>query len=308
MAKILVTGGAGFIGSATVARLKHAGHTVVVFDNLENACAARIPADVGFIQADVRDSEAVLAACRGVDAIIHLAALVSVPLSLEDPDRFDAVNVTGTRHVLAASRAQGIRRVVLASTAALYGPDAPLPWDEGIVPAPRTPYATGKWQNEKDAAQFVRDGAGEAICLRFFNVYGPGQSADAPYSGAIAKALIAAKHGLPFTIYGDGEQSRDFVHVDDVARAIEMALFAPAGGGGQFNVATGRSVTLNETLAMLEAVGGREMQVSYGPARGGDIKYSSAAVRAIRDRFGFEAQIPLEDGLRRTWHDVANPH
>jgi UDP-glucose 4-epimerase len=195
----------------------------------------------------------------------------------------------------------GVKKIVLASTAALYGPDAPLPVHEHLPPDPRTPYAAGKWQNEKDAARFVEQGLGEAVCLRFFNVYGPKQSADSPYAGAIAKAMMAARLGLPFTVFGDGEQTRDFIHVHDVARAISHALFTAAFPYGTYNIATGHSVTLNHILGVLETVSGGSITVNREPARHGDIRHSSASVGAAARHLGFQAAITLADGLRQTW-------
>ena len=293
---ILVTGGAGFIGSHSVAALLADGHTDRVFDNLSSGQAANVPAEAELVIADITDHAAVEAAIRGCAATLHLAALVSVPQSLEQPIETLAVNTTGTAHLLEAARRAGCARVVLASTCAVYG-DIPGVKDEQAPLRPLVPYATSKLMAEELMRCYARSYGVQAISLRYFNVYGPRQRADSPYSGVLARWCAAARAGQLCRVFGDGEQTRDFVSVHDVARANLMALTSPAAVSGEvYNVATGRATSLNDILTTLRDLVGPQFSWEHAPARTGDIPHSRGDSARLQD-LGWHPQVGLSAGL-----------
>lgn len=297
---MLITGGAGFIGSAIARRFLAAGDAVRILDNLETGQAANVPDGCELIVGDVRDAEATMRATTGCELVIHQAAMVSVPRSVAEPLLCQAINVEGTRHVLEAAAASGARRVVLASSAAVYGDGPEQPKHEGLTPAPASPYAYAKWLNELDAAYFSRYRGLETICTRYFNVFGPGQSPDSPYSGVISIAASKLIKGEPFTIFGTGEQTRDYVYLDDVVSAVVAAGTAPQLPGEVVNVGTGTRTSL---LALLETMGraiGKAPLLQFAPSRPGDVLHSVADVSRLRDGLGFRAETPLGVGLERT--------
>ncbi|MBK8047820.1 MAG: NAD-dependent epimerase/dehydratase family protein, partial [Anaerolineales bacterium] len=251
--KILITGGAGFIGSHTVQAALAAGHSVRVLDNLSTGLRTNLPVDVDLIEGDVNDTAAVAKALAGCDAVLHLAALVSVPYSMRDPVATFHINTEGAVTLLEAAHQCGIRRFVLASTCAVYG-DLPGRKTEGSPVQPLSPYAASKLAAEAWVQVYARAYAMETVVLRYFNVYGARQRADSPYSGVIARWCSAAAAGRPCTVYGDGQQTRDFVAVQDVAAANLLALTAELPWGEIFNIATGESITLNTLLQALETV------------------------------------------------------
>lgn len=294
--QILVTGGAGFIGSHTVEALLGAGHTVRVIDNLSTGNAANLPADVELIVGDVCDLPVVQQAIAGCTAVIHLAALVSVPQSLTQPLQTYTVNTTGTAYLLDAARQANVRRVVLASTCAVYGNKS-----ERITEAtpvdPLVPYATSKLLAEQLMHMYARCYGIETVCLRYFNVYGLRQQFDSPYSGVIARWSAAVRAGQPCTVYGDGTQTRDFVAVRDVAQANLLALTAPLPQALHvFNVASGRSISLNHLLETLGTILHRDIDVAYAPARAGEILHSSADTSRLR-QMGWQPETTLAQAL-----------
>ncbi|MGH2614323.1 MAG: SDR family oxidoreductase [Thermomicrobiales bacterium] len=299
----LVTGGAGFIGSHLVGRLIERGESVCVFDDfstgtIDNLDTVRDRIDL--IAGDVRDEGSVRRAVDGACVIFHQAAISSVQRAIEDSRTTLEVNVVGTLNVLVAAREAGCRRVVFASSAAVYG-DAPgLPRSETMTPRPLSTYAVSKLAGEHLCSVFARTSGLETVALRYFNVFGPRQAPGSPYSGVIARFLDALRMGAPPIVYGDGEQSRDFVAVDDVVEANLRAASAPAVAGRVFNIGSGQAVTVNALLATMAEVMGVEIAAVHKPSRPGEIRYSLADITAARQALGFEVSVPLEIGLAQT--------
>jgi nucleoside-diphosphate-sugar epimerase len=303
VALYLVTGGAGFIGSHIVEELVQRGESVRILDNLstgheENLATVR--GEIDFRQADIRDLASIRPLFAGVDYVIHLAALASVVRSMEDPVETTLVNLNGTLHVLLAARDAHAKRVVMAATAAAYGDDPALPRVETQMPQPLSPYALTKLAGEFYGQVFNRYFGLEAVALRFFNIFGPRQDPQSPYTGALSKFIVAYLRGTPPTIFGDGEQSRDFTYVANVVDATLRACLAPAAPGKVINVGTGRSFTLNQTISLLNAIFGLQMKPHYGPPRVGDVRHSTADISLARATLGYEPIVAYEDGLRRT--------
>jgi UDP-glucose 4-epimerase len=301
----LVTGGAGFIGSQLAARLVAGGARVRVFDNFSTGSwdnLAAIAADIDVVEGDLRDEAAVRRATDGVTIVFHQAADASVPRSVVDPRTTYDVNVTGTLNVLLAARDSGCRRVVFASSCAVYGDDPALPKHEGMVPVPVSPYAASKLVGEVLCAVFTRTYGLETVALRYFNVFGPRQNPDSPYAAVIPRFLDALRRGESPVVYGDGEQTRDFVYVATVVEANMRAAEAAGVAGRVFNVASGRPVSINEVLGKLAALLGAEARAVYEPARAGDIRHSAADVRAAQTALGLVTHVSLEQGLM---HSVA---
>lgn len=303
--KALVTGGAGFIGSHLVEALCRRGVSTVVLDDLSSGTRRNLPADLArleFIEGSVTDPETVRRVVAGCDRVFHLAALVSVPRSVADPLESHRRNVRGTLEVLAAAREAGVRRVVVASSAAVYG-DGPEPLKrEDLPPRPLSPYALQKYTAEQYARLFQTLHGLDTVALRFFNVFGPRQAADSPYAGVIARFCEAFLNGVPPRVFGDGRQSRDFVYVTDVVAALLAAAEAPAGrvAGRVFNVGTGQSRTLLELVTALQKLTGRTLEPRFEPPRPGDIRHSCPDLTATRAALDWEAQVPWEEGLART--------
>lgn len=301
--RMLITGGAGFIGSHTVDAALATGWQVRVLDDLSNGDITNLPASVDFIKADITDEYAVEHAVAGCNAVIHLAALVSVPLSLHDPIRTYHVNTTGTAVVLDAARRNGVRRFVLASTCAVYG-NQPAREDDCSSIQPLAPYAASKLMAEQWARLYSHTYAMETVILRYFNVYGPRQRADSPYSGVIARWCSAVQRHEPCLVFGSGEQTRDFISVYDVARANLLA--ATSDGfewGGIYHVATGRSVSLNQILEVFDSIVNYPVQRHYAPAREGDILHSVGDSGKLQ-RLGWSPRISLLEGLS----ELLRPH
>jgi UDP-glucose 4-epimerase len=297
----LVTGGAGFIGSHLVEALLAAGRPVRVFDDLSSGLRANVPAGVEFVEGCLTDSAAVGRAVAGCEVVFHLAALASVAKSVEDPGLNHAINATGTLHVLDAARKAGVRRLVYAGSASAYGgADDPAGQGEDTPLCALSPYAAAKLAGEFYCQAFAASYGLETVRLRFFNVFGPRQRPDSPYSGVIAifSSMLAA--GRVPTLHGDGLQSRDFVAVEDVARALILAANTPGVSGRVFNVGTGRSVTLLQLLDALNSQLGTTVVPTHGPARAGDIRHSRAKIGRITAELGFAPKVSFEDGLRRT--------
>ena len=303
MAFYLVTGGAGFIGSHIVEELAGRGESVRVLDNLSTgreANLAGVRSKIEFCQADIRDLAALRPLFAGVDYVVHLAALASVARSLEDPVETTLVNLNGTLHVLLAARDARAKRVVVAATAAVYGNAPALPCVETQTPQPLSPYALTKLADEYYGQIFHRSFGLEVVALRYFNIFGPRQNPQSPYTGVLSKFVVAYLRGATPTIFGDGEQSRDFTHVANVVDATLRACRTPDAAGKVINVGTGRSSTLNQTIAILNAIFGVQVKPHYAPPRVGDVRHSTADISLARATLGYEPQVSFEDGLQRT--------
>jgi UDP-glucose 4-epimerase len=296
---VLVTGGAGFIGSHTVEALLADGATVTVLDNFSNGKRAnlpRAPTRLRIVEGDIRDLATVRQALGGTSHVLHLAAQVSVQASIADPLESCRQNVLGFLTVLEAARAVSVGRVVFASSAAVYGTPRELPLAETSPVAPISPYGLEKSIDEQYGALYATLYRLPTLGLRFFNVYGPRQDPGSPYSGVISKWHGALAAGAPVRIFGDGRQTRDFVYVGDVACAIVFALAAT--DTGVCNVGSGTSVTLLDMLASLERAASRSAERRFEPAVDGDIRDSAAAIGRLRERIGFTPATALESGLR----------
>lgn len=303
--RVLVTGGAGFIGSHLVRACLEAGDEVRVLDDFSTGRRERlsaVSADVDLIEGSVTDPERVREATRECEVVHHLAALPMVPLSLEDPVRTHDVNATGTLHVLEGARATGVRRVVLASSCSVYGDADRLPIVEDTPPAPLSPYALQKYVGELYAATFSGLYGLETVSLRYFNVYGPEQDPASPYAAVIPRFVTALLKGEPPRIFGDGEQTRDFVFVGDVVSANLAAAGAPSAVSGRcFNVATGEPLAISELARVVARILDRPaVPAEHAPARSGEVRHSVADVRRAGEWLGWRPQTPLEQGLAIT--------
>jgi len=303
LATVLVSGGAGFIGSHVTAELLRRGHTVRVIDNYSTGSRENLAAvggDVELIEGDIRSYERTHAATKGVDCVIHLAALPSVPRSVQDPLTTNEVNVTGTLNVVLAARDAGTQRVVIASSSSVYGRAQGLPKTEGLVPQPISPYGVSKLAAEQYCMGFNAVYGIEVAALRYFNVFGPRQDPNSQYSGVIPKFLSQALDGVPLVVFGDGTQSRDFTYVDNVVAATLSASECRLDGPLICNVGCGSAHTV---LALAEAVGRvakRAVQIEYVPARPGDVLHSFADIAVAREALGYDPTVGLDEGLERT--------
>jgi len=302
--RYLVTGGAGFIGSNTVQELVRCGHKVVVLDNLstgKESNLAGVRDQIEFIHGSITDLEKVREACLGVDYVLHLAARTSVPRSMKEPVETNHVNVDGTLNVLLAARDANVRRVVFSASSSVYGETPTLPKRESMTPAPISPYGVTKLMGEIYGKLFHRVYGLEFVALRYFNVFGPRQDPGSPYSGVLSRFNAALLEGREPTIYGDGQQSRDFTFVANAVQANLLACNAQNVAGLVFNIGTGNRYTLNQTLQMLGQITGRIGNAKYTPPREGDILHSQADISEAREKLGYDPQIGFEEGLRRTW-------
>ncbi len=302
MGTTLITGGCGFIGSHIAEALVAEGVHVRVFDNLSSGNPENLAgfADrVEMVRGDIRDTAALAQAMKGVSQVFHEAALVSVTGSIEQPEENNAINISGTLNVLQAARQAGAKRVVLASSAAVYGNNPDLPKRESMMPEPESPYALGKLASEYYLKLFSSLYGLETVALRYFNVFGPRQDGKSMYSGVISRFMEDIRNGRTPTIFGDGEQTRDFVYVKDVVRANLLAMRSPRVGKGEiFNVATSRKVSLLQLLATLGTLTGRTLVPQFRDTRAGDIRHSLADISRIRKSLGYEPEFDLEYGLR----------
>ena len=301
--KTLVTGGGGFIGSNVVRALLAQGDEVSVLDNFSTGSRANLAGlehDVQLVEGDLRSYERVHAAIRGVEVVFHQGALPSVPRSVQDPLTTTAVNVEGTLNVLLAARDEGVRRIVNASSSSVYGNTGTLPRVETQAPDPISPYAVAKLAAERFCTSFTRVYGMEIVSLRYFNVFGPRQDPTSQYAAVVPRFIRAVADGEPVTIYGDGEQSRDFTFVDNVVSANLLAADAPEVGGEILNVATGGSVTVNALADAIGALLDKPVEKIYEPAREADVHASWADVEAAERLLGYRPQVEFADGLRRT--------
>jgi UDP-glucose 4-epimerase len=301
--KVLVTGGAGFIGSHIAERLLSRGADVRVLDNFSTGRRenlAGFAADIDVVEGDIRSYERVHNAVRGCDAVFHEAALPSVPRSIADPLTSHATNATGTLNVLLASRDEGVRRVILASSSSVYGAATGLPKREDMPTLPISPYGVAKLAAEQYGRSFYEVYGLETVALRYFNVFGPRQDPASEYAAVIPKFIAALREGRAPVIFGDGEQSRDFTYVDNVVDGNLAALDAPGIGGRVYNIACGERITLNRLAAELRELLGAEAQAEHGPPRPGDIRHSLADVGRAMTDLGYAPAVDFEAGLRGT--------
>ncbi|WP_222910669.1 NAD-dependent epimerase/dehydratase family protein [Pseudomonas sp. DNDY-54] len=285
---ILVTGGAGFIGSNLVDALVARGYSVRVLDNLSTGKRSNLPtsANVEFVEGDVADAQLVRRAVLGCGAVVHLAAVASVQASVDDPVGTHQSNFVGTLNLCEAMREAGVRRVVFASSAAVYGNNGEgQAIDEDVPKAPLTPYAADKLASEHYLDFYRRQHGLDPVVFRFFNIYGPRQDPSSPYSGVISIFTQRAQQGLPIAVFGDGEQTRDFLYVGDLVEILLQALESAVAEAGAVNVGLNRATSLNELLAAIGDVLGALPPVTYGQARGGDIRHSRADNTRLLQRF-----------------------
>ena len=296
----LVTGGAGFVGSHVVAGLIAQGTRVRVLDNLSTGQEQNLAdSSVEFVAGDIRDPEILSGAMQGVRWVFHQAAMVSVPASMDDPLGCYEVNLHGTLRVLWAAYQAGVQRVVVASSAAVYG-EASVPVEEESPKRPLSPYASSKLAMEQAAQLFTRAYGLPTVCLRYFNAYGPRQRPDSPYAAVIPAFIGAMLEGRPATIHGEGDQSRDFVYIGDVVRANLLAAERPEATGGVFNIGSGVSVTILELAGFLQGLFPQAPAPIHGPSREGDIRFSKAVMDRATKALGYRPEVGMLEGLRST--------
>jgi UDP-glucose 4-epimerase len=300
--KVLVTGGAGFIGSHLVRGLLERGDAVRVLDNFSTGNRANLEGvDVEVVEGELRSYERVHNAVRGSEVVFHLGALGSVPRSVQDPLTTSAVIVEGTLNVLLAARDEGVRRVVYASSSSVYGSAASLPAQEGSPVDPISPYGVAKLAAERYCVSFSRVYESfETVVLRYFNVFGPRQSPRSQYAAVVPLFLTAIAAGEPVTIFGDGEQSRDFTYVENVVGANLHAAEAERANGLIFNVAAGAPRSVNTLVETISELLGKPAERTFAPPRPGDLRDSYADIAAAREILGWEPTVGFEEGLRLT--------
>lgn len=302
--RYLVTGGAGFIGSNTVDELVRRGHGVVVLDDLSSGKEdnlADVRSKITFMKGSITDIEVVQKAMVQADYVIHLAARTSVPRSVKDPVDTNRINVDGTLNVLIAARDNKVKRVVFAASSSAYGDTPTLPKSEDMQPVPISPYGVSKYVGELYAQTFGRCYGLENVCLRYFNIFGPRQDPDSPYSGVLSRFSTAFLDSTPPVVFGDGEQTRDFTYVENAVQANILACEAPSASGRTFNIGTGYAVSLNQVLQLLQKTSGKKLETKYEPARDGDIRDSLADIRLAKEFLGYEPAVLFEEGLDRTY-------
>jgi UDP-glucose 4-epimerase len=300
--RALVTGGAGFIGSHIVENLVKAGHQVRVLDNLSSGRRENLEPVEGRVElvvGDIRDLKLAEESCGGCEVVFHQAALVSVPYSVEHPQESHDVNIQGTLNVLHAARARRVRRVVFACSAAVYGDRPGQPKEETMVPAPISPYGVEKIAGEHYMGLFNDLYGVETVSLRYFNVFGPRQDPSSPYSGVISIFVDRALSGTTPLLFGDGEQSRDFVYVANVVEANLLAATVPRAAGRCYNIGCGERTTLNQLLEALGELAGHPLQPERRDPRSGDIRESLADISRARSELGYLPRVGVKEGLRR---------
>jgi nucleoside-diphosphate-sugar epimerase len=309
--RYLVTGGAGFIGSNTVDELVRRGHGVVVLDDLsagKEENLVEIRNKITFVKGSVTDLEAVQKAMQQADYVIHLAARTSVPRSVKDPLETNKINVEGTLNVLVAARDNKVKRMVLAASSSAYGETPTLPKHEAMQPLPISPYGVSKYVCELYAQTFGRCYGLENVSLRYFNIFGPRQDPDSPYSGVLSRFAAAFLEEEQPVVFGDGEQTRDFTYVDNAVQANLLACEAPTASGCVFNIGTGDRISLNQTLQHFRRISGRKLEAKYEPPREGDIRDSQADISKAVEFLGYQPTVRFEEGLERTFEWYRQHH
>jgi UDP-glucose 4-epimerase len=305
MARYLITGIAGFIGSTLAHALVQQGHEVRGIDNLSTGNLdnlSDIRSAVDFEQTDLQDAAGMKAACDGIDFVLHQGAVASVPKSVKDPIGSHESNINGTLNLLVAARDAKVRRIVYAASSSAYGDQPTQPKQEDMLPLPLSPYAVQKLTCEYYIQSFYRSYGLEGVCLRYFNIFGPCQAADSPYSGVIAQFVFKMMAGQTPTIFGDGLTSRDFNYVDNAVSANLLACVAPKefATGRVFNIGTGTSQTLNDVYAAIAREFNFTAKPNYGPEREGDIKHSLAEISRATRELGYQPKVQFQEGLRKT--------
>ncbi len=311
MAKYLVTGGAGFIGSNIVEELLRRGESVRVLDNLSTGKRQNILSFIDeknfeFIEGDLRSYHIVQEAVKGIDYVLHQGALPSVPRSVKDPITTNDVNVNGTLNILDASINAGVKRVIFASSSSIYGNSQELPKSEDMKPSPESPYALTKYTGERYCQIFTKIHGLETVCLRYFNVFGPKQDPDSQYSAVIPKFIKLIKDGKSPVIYGDGEASRDFTFISNVVMANLLACSSDKAVGEVYNIACGESITINQLVQKLAELLHKEVKPVYAPARAGEVKHSYASIEKAKKDLGYNVMVCFNDGLAKlveSWQD-----
>jgi UDP-glucose 4-epimerase len=305
---VLVTGGAGFIGSHLVEGLVGAGHRVRVLDDLATGRAENLrhlESAIELREDTILDAEALRRSMEGIEVVFHQAAIPSVPRSVRNPVLSNEVNVTGTLNVLLAARDGGVRRLIYAASSSAYGGTPGHARVETMPTQPLSPYAVAKLAGEHYCQVFTQLYGLETVCLRYFNVFGPRQDPRSEYAAVIPRFIIALRARQPLTIYGDGTQSRDFTYVGNVVAANLQAMIAPGVSGEVFNIACGQQTSLNELARQLGKIAGVEPAIEYLPARRGDVPHSLADISKARVVLGYKPVVSLATGLRRTWEHFA---
>jgi UDP-glucose 4-epimerase len=296
--RILVTGGSGFIGSHLIEHFQGSAE-IIVLDDLRSGYRHNLDGLAHrFIEASVTDRNAVESAMKGVDVVFHLAAMISVPESMNEPSRCAEINVMGLLNVLESATANGVKKVVFASSAAIYGDDPTVPKIESMMPLPKSPYAITKLDGEYYLEMYQREGRLNTAAVRFFNVFGPRQDPNSAYAAAVPIFIKNALAGKDITIFGDGEQTRDFIHVKDIVAALAHAAEDPKVHG-TFNAGYGTSMTINELAARIVRLAGSTSKIIHLPERIGDVKHSVASIDKLVAT-GFRHVSSLERGLEET--------
>jgi nucleoside-diphosphate-sugar epimerase len=301
--KTLVTGGGGFIGSHLASHLAELGHDIRILDNFASGQRSNmlaLPDDVELIEGDIQSYERAHNAVTGCEIVFHQAALPSVPRSVQDPLTSNATNITGTLNVLLAARDAGVRRVIFASSSSIYGSSPEMPKREDVLPLPISPYAAAKMACEGYCRSFAEVYGLETVALRYFNVFGPRQDPRSEYAAAVPKFINELMAGERPTVFGDGEQSRDFAYVQNIIEANVLAMDAQGVAGQVFNVACGEAVTLNQLLDELRDLLDTDTEAEYVAPRPGDVRHSLADISRARAALGYEPSVHLREGLRRT--------
>jgi nucleoside-diphosphate-sugar epimerase len=310
--RYLVTGGAGFIGSNTVDELVRRGHSVVVLDDLSTGKEenlADVRSKITFVKGSISDLETIHKAIHQAEYVIHLAARTSVPRSVKDPLETNRINVEGTLNVLLAARDNKVKRVVFAASSSAYGETPTLPKVETMQPHPISPYGVSKYVGELYAQTFGHCYGLENVCVRYFNIFGPRQDPDSPYSGVLSRFSTAFLEDQQPCVYGDGEQTRDFTYVDNAVQANLLACETPGASGEVFNIGTGARISLNRTLECLRSISAKNLQAKHEPPREGDIRDSQADISKARAILGYQPTVMFEEGLERTfaWYQLQHP-
>jgi len=301
--KLLVTGGGGFIGSHLAMQLAELGHEIRILDNFASGQRSNmlaLPDDVELIEGDIQSYERAHNAVIGCDIVFHQAALPSVPRSVQDPLTSNATNITGTLNILLAARDAGVRRVIFASSSSIYGSSPEMPKREDVLPLPISPYAAAKLACEGYCRSFADVYGLETVALRYFNVFGPRQDPRSEYAAAVPKFINELMAGERPTVFGDGEQSRDFAYVENIVQANLLAMDAQGVAGQVFNVACGERITINQLLAELRDILDADIEAEYVASRPGDVRHSLADISRARVALGYEPSVGLREGLRRT--------